>query len=643
MYPEKRRRVKKREEEGGVSLPQYNTTETKQDRCGGAPERPPGRTRPLHCLGPGGSFSESGSGGPTGSGEHSGGANGGTNLGFPLPRPQPRADHRHIYNAVIAQGTYNFVGARQRVPSGLSISAWKQYLIGYEDKQLVQLLEFGWPINFDRSAILMSTMHNHASAVQHGQDIQHYVDTELGHGALLGPFDEPPVAPTHISPLMTRPKKGSSHRRIIMDLSWPAGAAVNDGVDGDWYMGREVTIKLPTVQFMEDRLLQLGRGAWMYKTDLARGYRQLRVDPSDWPLLGFQHQGKFYMDLCPPFGLKTSALFMQRTSEAISYIHGLYGYLSRPYLDDFGGAERTKQRAEGALDTLQGVMARLGIVEATHKVCRPSQHMIWLGIYFDSLAMTMRIPDDKMTEIQEILAEWEGRQRATRSDMQSLLGLLQFVASVSPPARIFTNRMLEDLREAPRRGTETLSMGFKRDLRFFIDLWPAYNGIRILIKEDIPCQGDLELDACTTGCGAYNGEQYYSEEFPGAIQQAEHTIAHLELLNIVVAVRTWARDWAHQKVGVHCDNMNACLAVRSGKSRDGYMQSCVRELFLLCSINDIELHVTHCPGTDMKRADALSRAHTGQVFRDRIKADIALNRARQVRIPTGAFDITNVM
>ena len=96
-------------------------------------------------------------------------------------------------------------------------------------------------------------------------------------------------------------------------------------------------------------------------------------------------------------------------------------------------------------------------------------------------------------------------------------------------------------------------------------------------------------------------------------------------------------------LGVHCDNMNACLAVRSGKSRDGYMQSCVQELFLLCSINDIELHVTHRPGTDMKRADALSRAHTGQVFRDRIKANIALNRARQVRIPTGAFDITNVM
>ena len=79
---------------------------------------------------------------------------------------------------------------------------------------------------------------------------------------------------------MTKPKKDSQHRRVILDLSWPAGAAVNEGVDGDWYWGRQAHVKLPTVQFMEDRLLELRPGSFMYKTDMARGYRQLRVDPA---------------------------------------------------------------------------------------------------------------------------------------------------------------------------------------------------------------------------------------------------------------------------------------------------------------------------------------------------------------------------
>ena len=77
----------------------------------------------------------------------------------------------------------------------------------------------------------------------------------------------------------------------------------NDGVDDDTYIDGSVRITLPTVDFMEARLLSLGRGAYMYKTDLARGYRQLRVDPGDWPILRFQHQGEIFLDVCPPLAL----------------------------------------------------------------------------------------------------------------------------------------------------------------------------------------------------------------------------------------------------------------------------------------------------------------------------------------------------
>ena len=231
---------------------------------------------------------------------------------------------------------------------------------------------------------------------------------------------------------------------------------------------------------MESRLLQLGQGAFLYKTDLSRGYRQLRVDPHDWPLLGIQHGGEFYIDVCPPFGLRTSALFMQRTSEAISWIHGREGFLSRPYLDDFGGAEKTFQEAEAALEKLQEIMRQLGVDEATHKVCGPAQQLVWLGLLYDSVEMKISVPPEKLSEIMVLLQGWEGKRRATRREMQSLLGTLQFVASVSPPTRVFTNRMLMNLREAPQRGTETLSWGFKRDLKFFLDLLPHFNGVKVV-------------------------------------------------------------------------------------------------------------------------------------------------------------------
>ena len=290
-----------------------------------------------------------------------------------LQNQQVREQGQGISDALLGQiytavGGHNYNSARVPVPSGLCVAAWRRHLEGYADQNLPDFLEFGWPVHCQPSALLQPTYVNHPSARHFPQDIDYYIGLEREFGALGGPYVNSPFTYTLISPLMTRTKKDSMHRRVIMDLLWPPDASVNDAIQGEWYVDGKMSITLPTVDYMEGRLLQLGRGAYLYKTDLARGYRQLRVDPGDWPLLGFTHEGKYYFDLCPPFGLRTSALCMQRTSEAISWIHGQRGYLSRPYLDDFGGAERSLLRAERALEELQGIMRDLGVKEAKHKV-----------------------------------------------------------------------------------------------------------------------------------------------------------------------------------------------------------------------------------------------------------------------------------
>ena len=548
-----------------------------------------------------------------------------------------------VYRAVTSVGGHNYRAARVPVPSGLCVTAWRKHLEGYHDTGLADFIEFGWPVNCELSAMLSPTYRNHPSALNFGGDIDFYIATEKGFGALGGPYANPPFAYMQLSPLMTREKKDAAHRRVIMDLSWPPTASVNDAIQGEWYVDGKMTIRLPTVEYMEGRLLELGRGAYLYKTDLARGYRQLRVDPSDWPLLGFTHQGEYYFDICPPFGLRTSALCMQRTAEGISWIHRQRGYVSRPYLDDFGGAEGSLHRAQQALYTLQNIMAELGVKEAKHKICQPAQQMVWLGLWYDTISMTISIPEVKLQEIMKELREWEEKTRASRGEMQRLLGLLQFVASVSPPARVFSNRMLANLREMPKQGTESLSWGFKSDLAFFLDLWPNYNGVRIVDKEMVPCQDKLELDACLLGCGAYTGDSFYAERFPDYVVRAQHTIAHLELLNVVVALKVWGEQWRGHVVQVKCDNMNACLAVQTGRSRDDFIQHCARELFVLSASFDVELRVEHCPGVKLTRADALSRMHSEERCRRWVNRDVALSRARRVRVREELFELKSRM
>ena len=539
-----------------------------------------------------------------------------------------------IYQKVFQTGRYNFEVARCPIPSGLNINAWKHYLQDYKDKDIVNYLEFGWPSGFHHGSSLISTFENHKSGVEFGEHIDTYLSTEISHSAILGPFASPPVVPLHLSPIMTRHKKDSLNRRIVVDLSWPKGYSINDGIKPNFYLGQEINLKLPTVDYMADRVRFLGQGCYMYKLDVSRGYRQMRLDPLDWPLMAIKHKNQLYMDMCPPFGLRTAAMMMQCTNMAVSYIHSLHGFLSRPFIDDFGGAELHHNVSSDALTTLQNVIYNVGLVEAPGKTFQPSTRMPWLGIDIDSVEMTLSIPQQKLQEVKSVVKQWEGREMANRKQVQSLMGSLNFVGSVAPPVRI-----LNFLREMPSNQSVLITKEVKEDIVFFNRLMPRFNGVTLLDKSLDPAVDLLEVDACLTGCGGLSGSQFYSAEFPSFILEANHPIAHLELLNIVVALRMWISKWGGQKLQIYCDNMNSCMALQTGRSRDPFMQSSIRTIFLLSVLHDVEILVSHRPGISLVSADALSRLHKAERYRSILEELGVLEGKLEVVVPAEHFVI----
>ena len=137
--------------------------------------------------------------------------------------------------------------------------------------------------------------------------------------------------------------------------------SINHGIPVNEYLGSPIDLRLPTIDIMSDRVRDLWPGCLMNKLDLSREYRELHLDPLDWPLMSIKHEEKIYLDVCPPFGLRTSAMMMERTTMVASYFHGLYGFLSRPYIDDFGDSESESEVAYDACGILQGVLGEVGL------------------------------------------------------------------------------------------------------------------------------------------------------------------------------------------------------------------------------------------------------------------------------------------
>ena len=185
----------------------------------------------------------------------------------------------------------NFMQARFPVDSQLNVEAWEKHLQGYWDRQLIHLIQFGFPLDYNRSYELIHEQGNHKSVTEFPNNVNAYIEEEKKYNALLGPFDKHPIPSGHCSPCMTRAKPNSDRRRVIIDLSWPIRVSVNAGIDKTSYLGSTFSLTFPTVDDITRQLKNIGRGALLYKVDVSHAFRQVKIDPGDYDLLGLEWQG----------------------------------------------------------------------------------------------------------------------------------------------------------------------------------------------------------------------------------------------------------------------------------------------------------------------------------------------------------------
>ena len=499
-------------------------------------------------------------------------------------------------------GLPNFLGLRIPVETNLNVSSWRKHLVDYFDQQLPDLIEFGFPLDFDRTRDLQSTLVNHASARLNPDHVDKYIQEEVGFKAMLGPLDIKPFD-IHISPFMTRDKSDSNSRRTIMDLSFPKGLSVNDGVLNNMYLGTKFSMHYPSVDSIIRTLNEIGPSAHIFKVDISRAFRHIRIDPGDIDLLGLQHRGKLYLDLFLPFGFRLGAFFFSKLSDSIRYIMNINGHDALfSYIDDliYCGLPSTIHTSyQFLLDLLQ----ELGLDISYKKLCPPSTKVVCLGILIDTIQRTISIPEDKLKQICTVCNAWSDKRMVSRSELQSLLGLLLYITKCVKPARFFLNRMLQLLRDNSDQTSIILTPEFFKDLTWFQVFLTSYNGVSFYHQP--PVSKSIYLDACLEGLGGAFDNYVYA--LPIAKGFRGYNIAHLEILNLVVALKIWGQVWANKSIEIHCDNLAVVEILSLGKARDSIMATCARNIWLLAAIYNINLIVTHIRGTENCVADLLSR------------------------------------
>ena len=520
--------------------------------------------------------------------------------GDPIDYDRP-PDIITAHKIVRQTGIPNFLGARIPIASQLKPQRWRYHLNRFWDKQLPDLIEYGFPLDFCRDGILHPSDTNHMLALQNTSHVEQYILEELSYGAIHGPYHEKPF-PMHVSPLMVRDKPNSNKKRTIMDLSWPKGFSVNHGVSKNSYLDTYFTLHYPSIDHIVQAIRDLGPDALLYKIDISRAFRHIRIDPGDLDLLGFHHND-YYFDGSLAFGYRHGSVFFQRCSDAIRYIMKNYGFHTIfNYIDDLiyvGLPHEIHQ----SFTFLQHLLQDLGLEVSPSKLIAPATQVVCLGILVDTVTQTISIPKDKLQQIKDICFSWSSKTYCSKRDLQSLLGSLLYITKCIKPARYFLNRMLALLRQNVNHRKILLHQQFFADLNWFLTFLDTYNGITYYKITEQDAQ--VYLDASLTGLGGVYGSFVYALPIPKGFR--DYSIVHLEILNILVACKIWASQWENKKIQIFCDNLAVVEVLTSGRTRDETLAICARNIWLLSALYNIHFTFSHIAGVQNTIADLLSR------------------------------------
>ena len=97
--------------------------------------------------------------------------------------------------------------------------------------------------------------------------------------------------------------------------------------------------------------------------------------------------------------------------------------------------------------------------------------------------------------------------------------------------------------------------------------------------------------------GARWGAQVYALKIPLGYMNLQ--IVHLEMLNILAALRVWQDPWRNSKVAIACDNLAVVQVLNSGKTRDLTLAAIARNIQFQIATMNVILKITHIPGKVM--------------------------------------------
>ena len=230
---------------------------------------------------------------------------------------------------------------------------------------------------------------------------------------------------------------------------------------------REQYFQFSSVGAAVDISLACPAAPYYVKLDISSCYLSFPVAPEDYKYFVCKIDGRYLQFTSLVFGHRDAPRQVSLALDVVSSALFEAGIAHTRYLDDFWIVAASAKRAWLSAHRAAHILIEFGLAVSPAKVEGPAQSLEYLGIVFDSVSETLRISKQRLADLRAELKATQAMRRMSITQIQSLVGKLNFAASVLPGARPFLRRLIDLSCGAARSRRRTITTAIRADLTYW--------------------------------------------------------------------------------------------------------------------------------------------------------------------------------
>lgn len=350
--------------------------------------------------------------------------------------------------------------------------------------------------------------------------------------------------------------------------------------------------------------------------DLKEAYLLVPVNINYRKYLRFQfenHESKLitYEFNAMPYGLSIAPrIFTKIMKEAIKYLRS-QGFQSVIYLDDILCIGRDYNECINNVNATIHLLCQLGFIINYQKSClEPTQKCKFLGFYFDTVNLTISLPEEKRKKIAQLVQKFSLLPTCTIRDFSQLIGVLVSACPAVKYGFLYTKTLERQKFIMLKNNNNNYNAKIKMPTCILNDLnWWKHNIFKQ--QNDLNTtkfQLEIFSDASKTGWGAFCN----NTRACGAWKESEklYHINYLELLAVYFALKSIAREMYNCAILLRIDNTTALSYInRMGGIQFPHLNNLSRQIWQWCEKRNIFLFASYINTKENIEADFESRRH----------------------------------